>query len=90
MTFRDFGYWLRGYLELENPNTINEEQLSEIKRHLDICFNIEKHQIMQDYDIPIPLGIFGYRDFKFDKFQEEMSKERGQKIIAVYEHNISC
>ncbi len=88
MTFRDFGYWLRGYLELENPNTINEEQLSEIKRHLDICFNVEKYQIMQDYDIPIPLE--SYQDLKFDKLQEEISKERGQNLIFMHNLKGSC
>lgn len=38
MTMHDFVYWLRGYFELENPTSLNEEQVKKIKEHLDMVF----------------------------------------------------
>lgn len=38
MQARDFIYWLRGFLEIYNPKTINAEQTKVIKEHLDKCF----------------------------------------------------
>ena len=42
MTSRDFAFWLQGYLEVANPETINKEQLQVIKNHLNLVF---KHEI---------------------------------------------
>lgn len=42
MTSRDFAFWLQGYLEVANPETINKEQLKVIKNHLNLVF---KHEI---------------------------------------------
>lgn len=39
MQYSEFCYWLRGYIELGNPQGLSKEQLEEVKRHLDICFN---------------------------------------------------
>jgi hypothetical protein len=41
MTSRDFAFWLQGYFEIENPNTINEEKTEAIKRHLSLVFRHE-------------------------------------------------
>jgi len=34
MTEREFIYWLQGFLEISNPNSITTEQLTIIKNHL--------------------------------------------------------
>ena len=41
MTSRDFCFWLQGYFELQNPQTITEEQISVIQRHLNMVFEHE-------------------------------------------------
>jgi len=38
MTERDFIYWLRGFLELTNSNTVTPEQVIIIREHLDKLF----------------------------------------------------
>lgn len=38
MTSRDFCFWLQGYFELQNPESITEEQISIIQRHLNMVF----------------------------------------------------
>ena len=42
MTSRDFAYWLQGYFEVSEPNTINEKETAMIKKHLALVF---KHEI---------------------------------------------
>lgn len=39
MTDRDFAYWLKGFFEIANPETITKEQIQIIKDHLDLVFN---------------------------------------------------
>lgn len=51
MTFRDFCYWLRGYIELANEDHLTDEQFLEIKRHLDLCFNNEV--VYQPFGYPL-------------------------------------
>ncbi len=38
MSSQDFCYWLQGWLEIQNPKTINEIQTQEIKNHLALVF----------------------------------------------------
>lgn len=38
MTEKEFVIWLHGYLEIENPKSINEKQTQVIKDHLDTFF----------------------------------------------------
>lgn len=38
MTSRDFCYWLQGFFELHDPNTIDEKQTRLIKQHLNLVF----------------------------------------------------
>lgn len=42
MTSRDFAYWLQGYFEISNPETIGKDETEAIKRHLNLVF---KHEI---------------------------------------------
>src|SRR5210317_1520036 len=51
MTSRDFAFWLQGYFEIENPETIDAEKVDMIKRHLALVF---KHEI--DPSMPDPDG----------------------------------
>jgi len=43
----NFVYWLQGFMELQDPETINKEQLDDIKAHLKIAFK---------YDIDLRYG----------------------------------
>lgn len=38
MTSRDFAYWLQGYFEIACPTTAGENELSMIKKHLEMVF----------------------------------------------------
>jgi hypothetical protein len=42
MTSRDFAFWLQGFIEINQPQTINKEQTQVIKNHLNLVF---KHEI---------------------------------------------
>lgn len=42
MTSRDFTYWLRGYLELSETESLTKEQLAMIKEHLNLVFKQEE------------------------------------------------
>jgi hypothetical protein len=42
MTSRDFAYWLQGFFEIQNPTTLNQEQLTMIQAQLNLVF---KHEI---------------------------------------------
>lgn len=38
MTTEQFTYWLQGYFEISNNNTLSEEQVQVIKDHLNLVF----------------------------------------------------
>lgn len=63
MTNRDFCYWLQGFFELNNPETLNEEQTLEIKKHLYNVFQHECEKIrledVKDF-YSIPEGIIAF------------------------------
>lgn len=42
MTSRDFAYWLQGFFELSDANTLDRKQTQTIKNHLNLVF---KHEI---------------------------------------------
>jgi len=46
MTSRDFAYWLQGFFEVANPETITKEQTLMIKNHLNLVFY---HEIDPSY-----------------------------------------
>lgn len=39
MTTEQFTYWLKGFMELNETNTLTEKQYQIIKDHLDLVFN---------------------------------------------------
>ena len=42
MTSRDFAFWLQGFFEVANPDTIGSKETDMIKKHLNLVF---KHEI---------------------------------------------
>lgn len=42
MRARDFAFWLQGFFEVANPNTIGSKETEMIKKHLALVF---KHEI---------------------------------------------
>ena len=48
MTSRDFAYWLQGFFELSDSETLTENQVKHIKTHLHMVFR---------YDIDPSFGI---------------------------------
>lgn len=55
MTAEQFAYWLQGFMEIENPETLNENQVKLIKTHLKLVFfkvdydnisNVRKEEIL--------------------------------------------
>lgn len=49
MNPNEFVYWLQGYFELTNSNTLTEEQVTIIKDHLRIVFNREQSDILHNF-----------------------------------------
>jgi hypothetical protein len=39
MSLENFVFWLQGFLELENPKTLSEQQVNIIKDHLKLVLN---------------------------------------------------
>lgn len=39
MKYENFVYWLRGFLEVANPDCITKEQIDIINAHLNLCLN---------------------------------------------------
>ncbi len=46
MTPQDFVYWLQGYIELQDPKTINEQQVQIIKDHIALVLKKETPQMI--------------------------------------------
>lgn len=39
MTPENFTFWLQGFMEIQNPTTLDKDQIQIIKDHLDLVFN---------------------------------------------------
>lgn len=50
MTARDFAFWLQGFFELANSTELTQEQVSMIKRHLNLVFIHDIDPSMGDLD----------------------------------------
>jgi len=48
MTSRDFAYWLQGFFEVSNAESITREQTEVIKKHLNLVFTHEIDPSMGD------------------------------------------
>ena len=42
MTSRDFAYWVQGFFEISEAKILNEAQVEQVKKHLNLVF---KHEI---------------------------------------------
>ena len=51
MTAEQFVYWLQGFMEVANPNTIGESETQVIKDHLQLVFN---KQTPDRYPLGVP------------------------------------
>ena len=59
----NFAFWLKGFFELSDSNTLTAEQVSIIKKHLDLVFinitrekkEIDLSSILQKHDTGIKL-----------------------------------
>lgn len=68
MNPRDFIYWLQGFLEVANPETITKEQVEMIKRHLSLAFikvteTDNPPIIIPNTPYPPPLSPWGSKDY---------------------------
>lgn len=62
MTPENFCYWLKGFIELQNPETMTKEQVDEVKRHLNMVFNIIPTQ-QSNFTYVLPSNIIaGYHN----------------------------
>lgn len=48
MTSRDFAYWLQGFFEISQADTLTEEEVTIIKKHLSLVFKHEIDPSMED------------------------------------------
>ena len=51
MTSRDFAYWLQGFFELTDSDTVTLEQVKMIKNHLNMVFH---HDIDKSFGKDLP------------------------------------
>lgn len=61
MTPEQFVYWLRGYMEIVNPDKIDVQETAIIKQHLDTVFNRERNKSDQAVHYPyltIPTDVY--------------------------------
>lgn len=86
MTSRDFAYWLQGFFEITNPETITKEQTRMIKSHLNLVFKHEidpsmgdeKHQ-QELNEIHHGTDSFHHKSNSFPKTEEEAIAKWGPK-----------
>jgi len=52
MTTEQFTYWLKGFMELNETNTLTEKQYQIVKDHLDLVF--DKKTPNRDLDVKLP------------------------------------
>jgi len=38
MTSRDFAYWLQGFFEIQQPDSLDKEKIDMIQKHLNLVF----------------------------------------------------
>lgn len=52
MTAEQFVYWLQGFMEVSNPDTINKSETQVIKDHLQLVFNKQTPDRYPNVSIP--------------------------------------
>jgi hypothetical protein len=60
MTPENFAYWLQGLLEVGKPETLDKEQVQQIKDHLQLVFKKETSNSFIWKDTPVPNPIQGF------------------------------
>lgn len=88
MTSRDFAYWLQGFFEITNPETITKEQTNMIKNHLNLVFKHEIDPSMGDEKHQQELNAIHHQTYSFPKTEEEAIAKWGPKPSPQHEFSI--
>jgi hypothetical protein len=73
MTARDFAFWLQGFFELNNPNSIGVTETSLIKKHLNLVFAHDIDPSMGDKEHQKKLNTIHYKS-TFEMSPDEFEK----------------
>ena len=87
MTSRDFAYWLQGFFEVSNAETITREQTTMIKKHLNLVFKHEIDPSMGDEKHQQELNAI-HNQLLFPKTEEEAVAKWGKKPSAKHKFNM--
>lgn len=87
MTSRDFAYWLQGFFEVSNAETITKKQTTMIKKHLNLVFKHEIDSSMGDEKHQQELNSIR-NQFSFPKTEEEAIAKWGKKPSPKHESNL--
>ena len=87
MTSRDFAYWLQGFFEVSNAETITKEQTTMIKKHLNLVFKHEIDPSMGDEKHQQELNAI-HNQFSFPKTEEEAVVKWGKKPSPKHKFNM--
>jgi len=83
MTSRDFAYWLQGFFEISEADSISTTQTDMIKRHLNLVFKHEIDPSMGDEKHQEELN-----QIHFPVTEEEAVQKWGKKPSAKHQFNI--
>lgn len=87
MGSRDFIYWLQGFFEISNAETITEEQTIMIKKHLNLVFKHEIDPSMGNETHQQELNQI-HHEFKSPKTEEEAIQQFGPKPSPLHKFSI--
>ncbi len=88
MTSRDFAYWLQGFFELTNSETITKEQTLMIKKHLSLVFVHEIDPSMGDKAHQQILNEIHHTKKQFPDTEEEAIQYFGPKPSPEHVFNL--
>lgn len=89
MTSRDFAYWLQGFFEISNTDTITTEQTKMIKKHLNLVFKHEIDPSMGDEKHQQELNnIHNNTSYSFPQTEEEAIVKWGKKPSPKHKFNM--
>jgi hypothetical protein len=87
MKSRDFAYWLQGFFEVSDAETITKEQTTMIKKHLNLVFKHEIDPSMGDEKHQAELNSI-HNQFSFPETEEEAIAKWGKKPSPKHEFNL--
>lgn len=87
MTSRDFAYWLQGFFEISNAETINLGQTEMIKKHLNLVFKHEIDPSMGDEKHQQELNSIHNSKNSFPQTEKEAIEKWGEKPSPEHKFN---